>query len=309
MRLSAKIFSAIDVGSNAIRYIIAEMQPNSPIKVLKKIRVPIRLGKDVFLTGTISSESLEAAEGAFSRFKDLNHKFKVHQCRAVATSASREAQNGKEFVERIRKQTGINIEVIDGTLEGQLVHKAITHELDLNGKNCMGIDVGGGSVEVTFSQGESITSTQSFPLGTVRLLDQMQKNKIGEDGLPLLIGGLIKPLVDHVHSFSDKHKIHSAIGTGGNLESLGRLKIQLLKKTPNTFLTLSELHDILDRLLALNVKQRIEKLDMRPDRADVIVPAAQVVATIMRQAEVEKILIPGVGLRDGLLWDMFSKIP
>lgn len=306
--MSVKTFSAIDVGSNAMRIIIAELKPNSPIKVLKKVRVPIRLGKDVFLGGSISENTLAAAERAFIRFKELNQKFNVAACRAVATSATREALNGKEFIDRIAKSSGIQIDIIDGTLEGQLVHKAITHELELKNKKAMGIDIGGGSVEITFSEENKIISTQSFPLGTVRLIDQMQKNKVGEEGLPLLIGKLIGPLSSHIYSYVEHEKLDFAIGTGGNLECLGRLKIQLLKKTPNTFVTLFELHEIMEKLNKLTIKQRIEKLDMRPDRADVIVPACYVIATVMRQAEVEKILIPGVGLRDGLLWSMYETL-
>lgn len=302
--MPTRVMSAIDIGSNAMRILIAEMNPSHPLKVVKKLRIPVRLGKDVFLSGSISEESLQAAEKAFVKFKSLNEKYKVEKCRAVATSASREAKNGAEFTRRIFEKTGISIEIIDGIEEGLLVHKAVTHEIDVRHKKVMGIDIGGGSVEVTFSDGMDIRSTQSFPLGTVRLLDQMNKHQLGEDGLPLLIGKLIAPLSRHIHQYVDVNKIDFAVGTGGNLEALGRLKVQLLKKTPNTFLTLIELHEILDKLGNISIKQRIEKLDMKPDRADVIVPAGKVVATILRQAETDKILIPSVGLRDGILWSL-----
>lgn len=296
-------FSAIDIGSNAIRLMIAEKR-DGRIQILKKHREPLRLGQDVFESGVISSETLKKAVKVFQAFQELHQKFAVHKYRALATSATREAQNQNEFVQKIKEQTGIQIEVIDGHIEAQLIQLAVEKELSLENKVTLSLDIGGGSVEVTFVKNSNTISTRSFPLGTVRLLQQLKKRGLKEDQLEILIGENLKDLTRHIHQFVDNHSVDFAIGTGGNLECMGRLKVQLLKKTPNTFITLQELGRIIFELKKLSVKQRIEKLELRPDRADVILPACLVAEMVLRQSEVEKMLLPAVGLRDGIIWDI-----
>lgn len=295
--------SAIDIGSNAIRMIVGEVR-DQRLHVVKKFRAPVRLGKDVFHDGEISEKVLKETEKAFERFAEINKKFKVEHCRAVATSAVREARNRQSLVGRILKQSRIQIEVIDGIEEARLIHAAVRREVDLNRRRLLLIDIGGGSVEVTFSEGGLMSATQSFPMGTVRLLQFLEKRKLDEKGLRVIMGEFVTPLSRYIESHADTTGLELAVGTGGNLECMGRLKVQLLGRTPNTFVSLSELVLISRRLESLTVKERIEKLELRPDRADVIVPAVLLVKTILRQAGVEKILIPGVGLRDGLLWSV-----
>ncbi|MFP5520735.1 MAG: hypothetical protein ACLGGX_12590, partial [Bdellovibrionia bacterium] len=237
-------------------------------------------------------------------FAASHRKYKVQKYRAVGTSASREAKNSNDLIAAIKNQSGLQLEIIDGDEEARLINLAIAKELDLTGKKTMGIDVGGGSVEITFSESGKIHSSESFPVGTVRVLEQLKKRKLNEDQVEIIFGEVLPAISRHVHSFSDSQKIDFAVGTGGNLECLGRLKVQLLHRTPNTFVTLSELGQIISQLRKMTYKQRIEKLDLRPDRADVIVPASLLVELIMRQAEIEKLVIPAVGLRDGLLWSL-----
>lgn len=297
--------SAIDIGSNAIRMMVADVHEQAPhVHVIKKYRAAVRLGHDVFTQGTISPASLEVAKATFHRYAQTNQELGVTKCRAVATSASREAKNQKEFVDLIWKTSGIKIEVIDGTEEGRLIHLAVRKELALDNRRSMLIDVGGGSVEVTFSQGDRIVSTKSFPMGTVRVLEALTKRNLNESHLNIIMGEFMGELGAHIYKNTDFDPVDFAIGTGGNLECLGKLKTQLLERAPHTFLTLAELTAIIERLKTFKVKERIEKLHLRPDRADVILPAAVLVQTIMRQAETEKILIPSVGLRDGLIWSM-----
>jgi exopolyphosphatase/guanosine-5'-triphosphate,3'-diphosphate pyrophosphatase len=299
--------SAIDVGSNAIRMIVADILDSAPfISIIKKFRAPVRLGHDVFTTGIIGPASLEIAKNTFMQFAEINQKFQVQTYRAVATSASREALNSTDFLNEIRNSSGINVELIDGTKEGQLIHLAVSKEVELGNKNTMLIDIGGGSVEVTFSKGSNIVDTKSFPMGTVRILETLTKRKMNENHLNILMGEFIGELTGHIYKNCDHDPISFAIGTGGNLECLGQLKLQLLKKSPKSFLTLAELNEIIEKLRAHSIKDRIEKLHLKPDRADVIVPAAVMVQTIMRQAETQKIVIPGVGLRDGLIWSMID---
>lgn len=297
--------SAIDIGSNAIRMMVAEITDTPPfVRIDKKFRAPVRLGHDVFTSGAISPETLEMAKSTFLQFAEKNRQYQVANCRAVATSACREAKNRQDFVDEIRKTTGIEINVIDGTEEGRLIHLAVCKEVDLIGKKTMLIDIGGGSVEVTFSRGTQMSATKSFPMGTVRILENLRKRKMNESHLNIIMGEFLSALSEHIYDQCDHEAVDFAIGTGGNLESLGKLKVQLLKRTPNSFVTLAELTEIIERLRSLSVRDRIEKLKLRPDRADVIVPAALVIQTIMRQAETEKLVIPGVGLRDGIIWSM-----
>lgn len=298
--------SAIDIGSNAIRMMIAELDGvHGQLSIIKKFRAPVRLGHDVFTTGTISEHTMDLALSTFHQFSESNRKFGVTKCRAVATSACREAKNSKDFVDAIKKQSNIQIDIINGTEEGRLIHLAVQKELDLNQKKSMLIDVGGGSVEVTFSKGSKMLATKSFPMGTVRVLENLAKRKMNESHLSIIMGEFMATLGDHIYDNADHEPIDFAIGTGGNLECIGELKVQLLGKTPNTFVTFDELSQIIDKVKSLSLKDRVDKLHLRPDRADVIVPAAVLVQTIMRQSETQKLLIPRVGLRDGLIWSMF----
>lgn len=300
--------SAIDIGSNAIRMMVADISAASPIlHIDKKFRAPVRLGHDVFTSGMIGPEAMEISKATFRRFAETNQKMQVQKCRAVATSACREAKNRQEFVTEIKKISGIDIEIIDGTEEGRLIHLAVRKEVDLENKKTMLIDIGGGSVEVTFSEGPQMLATKSFPMGTVRVLENLAKRKMNESHLNIIMGEFLAELGEHIYKNVDHDPVDFAIGTGGNLECLGQLKVQLLKRTPSTFITLAELTEIIDRLRLLSIRDRIEKLGLRSDRADVIVPAAVLVQTIMRQAETEKIVIPAVGLRDGLIWSMLER--
>lgn len=297
--------SAIDIGSNAIRMMIAEISESSPtIQIVKKYRAPVRLGHDVFTTGTISQETLDIAVATFKKFAETNQKLHISKCRAVATSASREAKNKQEFIDLILQESGIHIEIINGTEEGRLIHLAVRKELELDSKKTMLIDVGGGSVEVTFSQGGTLLDTKSFPMGTVRVLEGLAKRRMNESHLNIVMGEFLPELATHIYKNTDHDPVDFAIGTGGNLECLGQLKVKMLKKSPSTFLTLAELTTIIDQLKLISIKDRIDKLELRPDRADVIIPAAVLVQTILRQAETEKIVIPAVGLRDGIIWSM-----
>jgi exopolyphosphatase/guanosine-5'-triphosphate,3'-diphosphate pyrophosphatase len=143
-------------------------------------------------------------------------------------------------------------------------------------------------------------------MGTVRILENLQKRNLNENHLNVIIGEFLEKIGSHIYKHNDLEPAAFAIGTGGNLESLGKLKLQLLQKSPHTFLTLNELTLIIEKLRAVKIKDRIEKIGLRPDRADVIVPAAMIVQTIMQQAETEKILIPYVGLRDGIILSMLN---
>jgi len=271
-------------------------------KILKKYRSSVRLGKDVFNEGHISDKTLREASRAFEEFAEINREFKVKKTRAVATSAVREAKNKSKFVSEIYKSSGIDLEIIDGLEEASLIHLAVYKELDLHQKKIMLIDIGGGSVEITFSDDCYIDATKSFPLGTVRILEQLKKKKWEETHLDLIIADHISALSQYIDSEQGSHRLDFAVGTGGNLETLADLKKIIFGKSNKRTLTLSEVEKILETLKQTTIKDRIQKLGMRPDRADVIVPAVSVIFTLMRLSETRRLVIPGVGLRDGLLW-------
>ena len=300
--MSRKI-SAIDIGSNAIRMMIAELHSGQMFSY-KKYRSSVRLGSDVFKQGTISEQTIQQAEEAFVHFAHLNKKFNIDQCRAVATSATREAQNKNELIQRIERKSKIKIDVISGIEEARLIFNAVKNEIVLDNKNAVLIDVGGGSVEVTQVENAKLKVSQSFPLGTVRLLDALSKKKMSENHLKIVLGDHMQSLNHFIQKNFNGQNFEFAIGTGGNLECMARLKLDLLKKSPNSYCTLEELIQISDLLKTIPIKDRISKLKLRPDRADVIVPALLVVKTILRQYGIRKILIPCVGLRDGILWGM-----
>lgn len=322
-----KTIAAIDVGSNAIRMVIADVEKNGrpntaghgrtdgrtddrpKIVLVKKYRVPIRLGADVFESGKISDKNIKEAVEAFAKFSQVSRKHKVGKNRAVGTSALREAKNQQAFVEIIRRKTGIQIEVIDGDLEAKMIYEAVRSQVDLEKSRSLLIDVGGGSVELTYSDHGQIESCKSFPFGTVRTLDHLKKRHLDEEQLNLVIGDFIRPLSQFVHAQKSAHRIEFAVGTGGNLEALGKLKPRLLNKNSPSEITDAELEQMIQKLRKMSLKDRITKLEMRPDRADVIIPAALVVQATLRQASVHRLLIPYVGLKDGILLSLLQNPP
>ena len=297
----SRFIAAIDIGSNAIRMVIAEHNL-SQLRLVKKFRFPIRLGADVFKDGKISTKNLKQSARTFKKFQELTEKYHIQQMRAVGTSALREAKNGKAFIEFIRRKSGILIETIDGVEEARLIHQAVGREINLDEHCALLIDIGGGSVELTFSDRSMMTATHSFPLGTVRILESLRKRKLTESQMGIIIGDFIGPLTHFLQSNDPGHPLSFAVGTGGNLEALGHLKPLLLNEQSPTYLSLKDLSEIINKLQKMSVKERIEKLGMRPDRADVIVPAAIVIKTVMEQASLDKLLIPHVGLKEGLIW-------
>lgn len=304
-----KIYSAIDIGSNAIRMLIAEINFDTTtrshyIREIKKIRSPVRLGKEVFLDKPISAKTMQESLETFEHFKNINTKYAVQMTKAVATSALREAKNKFEFIDKIEKKTNIKIELIDGFKEAELIFLAVQKESNLSSKKVVLVDIGGGSVEVTLVENSKMIATHSFPLGTVRILDQLLKRNMNESHLKIIMADQLGPVSNFISNNRFDSNVDFATGTGGNLECMARLKWDILKRTSNSFITLEELVDIYSFLEKLPLKDRIEKLNLRPDRADVILPAILTIKMILRQCEANRILIPRVGLRNGLLWSM-----
>jgi exopolyphosphatase / guanosine-5'-triphosphate,3'-diphosphate pyrophosphatase len=300
--------AAIDVGTNAMRLVIGSIHADHRIELLENLREPVRLGKDVFATGLLSEETTERAIEAFQKFKGLIDKYGVEHLRAVATSATREALNSDIFIDRIAQATGIDLTAIGGEEEARLIHLAVADRVNLRNKRALLIDIGGGSVEVTLVSDGSILATVSFNMGTVRLLQKLEQERVGEPRFNQLVREYADATRKWLETQIGQYKLDLCIATGGNAEALGDLRKRLFGKDSQFVITRQELDALVDTLQGMSYAVRIHELRLRPDRADVIVPASIVLQTIARQAGVEQVLVPNVGLKDGLLLDIVREL-
>jgi len=297
----SQVVAAVDVGSNAIRMVLATVSRDGDVQLLQALREPVRLGRDVFDGGVISEETTERALEAFGRFRALADETGARQIRAVATSALREAHNREVFVDRVLRETNIDIHLIGGEEEARLVTLAVARTVKLSGKVAMLIDIGGGSVEVTIMRDGEISAARSFNMGTVRMLQRMRDDDEGN------FHRLVREYAEITHIWLDTalagDKVDVCVGTGGNCEALSALA-KTQRGGREGPIAMAELDVLVKILKALNFQERMDRFGMRPDRADVIVPAAIVLQTLMQQAGAEALTVPGVGLKDGLLYDM-----
>ncbi len=287
------VFAAIDIGSNAIRLLFCRVYTVDGKAHFSKeelIRMPIRLGEDVFLQGKISEEKANRLITALKGYGELIKAYGVKGYRAVATSAMRDAQNGSDIIARVKNETGLSVEIIDGKNEAALVFSNHIEEL-LNPRHAyLYIDVGGGSTELTLYFDNKVVAAKSFNIGTVRmLLDKVQKDEWEEMKIWL------KRNTNGIHPLS-------AIGSGGNINKI--FKISGKKETKH--LNYDKLKGIYEMLCSYTYQERIERLDLKPDRADVIIPAAKIFLTVMKNADIDKVFVPQVGLSDGLVHRMYE---
>jgi exopolyphosphatase/guanosine-5'-triphosphate,3'-diphosphate pyrophosphatase len=300
--------AAIDVGSNALRMTVGEVDDSWAVKAIENIRIPVRLGQDVFTGGRLEETSMQHTEDAFRRFQRVAKDFDVFRMRAVATSAMREAGNGNILVDRIFRLSGIKVDIIDSDEEARLIHLAVAQTLDITNKRTLLMDIGGGSVEVTISTGNNIIFTGSFNMGAVRLLKILEKEGSPEQTFSQLVTEYAEPARRQIEREIGDEKISVCVGTGGNVEEIGRLRQKLFKTESDRFITLNELAKLIDRLSAMSIEDRIHEFKLRPDRADVILAAAIVLHLIANQAHVKQIAIPNVGLKDGILLDIAKEL-
>lgn len=302
---------AIDVGSNAMRLAIANVNRAGELTIVTSMREPVRLGKDSFAAGYIREETAERALEAFGRFKAKLDEHGSRHVRAVATSALREAHNRDVFVDRVMQETGIDLAVIGGEEEARLISLAVSYHMSLRDKLAMLIDIGGGSVEVTLVEDGDILDTESFRMGTVRLIERFRRDGTPED----VFHQQVREYIDVSHVWlADKlgnpaeggRQVDLCVGTGGNCEALRELA-KTLGDTGNV-ITVKNLDTLCDHLLKATYDERMQRYGLRPDRADVIVPAALVLQQLLRQVGVDRLHVPGVGLKDGLLVDMLPDV-
>ncbi len=300
--------AAIDVGSNAIRLAIGSVNGDRKLTIVENIREPVRLGQDVFKKGTIAEDTIERAMEAFVRFKQLIENHGAKWSRAVATSATREALNRELFIDRVAQASGIELNVIGPEEEARLIHLGVAEKVSLKSKLAMLVDIGGGSAEISLVEDGQILSTESFRMGAVRLLQVLEEKKHGERHFNQLVREYVDAAQKRIKKEIGSRKIELCVGTGGNIESLGQLRSDLFGKDRSNVITKDELDTLVKKLQGMTYEERIQELKLRPDRADVIVPASVVLQKIVKLADVDEVIIPNVGLKDGLLVDMAQEL-
>ena len=296
--------AAIDIGSNAIRLSIGRIENDRKVTVLDNFRDPVRLGRDVFTERVISEETMDAAIETFKRFREIIDRNNATFTRAVATSALREAMNRDSFTDNISHACGIDIEVINPEEEARLIYLAVADKVNLKNKTALLIDIGGGSTEITLTVDGSIISTESYRLGTVRLLQVLEEKKQGEKKFNLLVQEYVEAARRRLKKEIGGKKIDLCVGTGGNIEAFGALRKDLLGKERNGSFSSDDLNSILKKLTSLSFEERVREIRLRPDRADVIIPASIILQEIVKLAGIQEVIVPGVGLKEGLMIDM-----
>ena len=287
-------FSAIDIGSNAVRLLLAGVFEDGFTPTFKKmslIRMPIRLGDDAFTRNRISEEKIAELVKTMVGFKHLMDAFQPIDSMACATSAMREAENGPEICERIRDASGIQVEIIDGKREAGVIFQNKSADLFGGFNSYLYVDVGGGSTDITlFSQGRIVTSG-SFDIGTIRLLEKLVSPQYW------------KKMRNWIKTYTAPYASVAAIGSGGNINKIFRLANCKNGKP----LSYSKMMKVRRFLKHFTNDQRITELGLRPDRADVIIPAADIYLKVMKWGKIKQIFVPIVGLADGIVHILYDK--
>lgn len=287
-------FAAIDIGSNAIRFQVSTVLPSEEtrpmFKKLEYIRFPLRLGHDVFTAGRISDKSKEKFRKLMKAYKLLIELYEVDDYMFCATSAMRESENGFELAREVMEEFGITINIIDGNREAEMINRAISSFL---GKDTyLHIDVGGGSTELNvYLEGKKI-KTRSFKIGSVRILEHNDSPVMWQD-MESWIRENVKKEYGKV----------TAVGTGGNISKI----FELAKIKPGKTMSLRKVKQLQEMIGKYSLEDRIYKLQMNPDRADVIIPAANIYVKVMEWAHSANILVPEVGLKDGIMLQLYEQ--
>lgn len=294
----SKCFAGIDIGSNAIRLLLKRGYPNRPELPLEKvqlIRVPIRLGEDVFTDGKISKTKRTHLLSLMKAYREIMSIYDVSAYRACATSAMREASNGKRVSREIEKLSGIKIEIISGEEEARLVSDIRLRLATPKSKYALFVDVGGGSTELNLFSGGQPLSSASFPIGTVRMLEGKVTNEAYE------------AFVDALSKIASNYEDFTVIGTGGNINKLARLGKNAASTETERYIATEELRGLFDELAPLTMKERMDRFNLKRDRADVIVPAARIFLAVADALKVKGISVPTCGLADGIIDDIYEE--
>lgn len=287
--LQIKKYGAIDIGSNAMRLLVANIveQKGKPAQFSKSslVRVPIRLGQDAFTVGEISEENIERMVDAVKAYSLLMKVHKVEKYMACATSAMREALNGEDVVAHIKKKTGVKIHIIDGKKEAKIIASTDLHHLIKTDETYLYVDVGGGSTEFTlFSEGKMVTS-KSFKAGTVRFLNNQVTDSVWTE------------IEKWIKAYTKDYQNVTLIGSGGNINKLFKMS----GKTQDKPLTLSYVQNQFNVLNKMTYEERVSDLGLNADRADVIIPASKIYLNAMKWSGAKQIYVPKIGLSDGIV--------
>ena len=315
-------FGAIDVGSNAIRLRVVEVHqpradasqldlalpPDAEWREVASQRAPVRLGTEVFLTGKLTPASIGAACAALRDFKSAMDDARVDAYRAVATSAVREASNSATFVERARREAGIDLEVIEGVEEARIIELAVARRLGDAWRDALLVDVGGGSTELTHLADGEHASSVSLPIGTVRLLEQFASKGAALDkkGARLLAEAIERVLAEALPRLRSV-RFGAVVGTGGNVETLADLCPQKGGVGPHRAIDVAAMRAFYNKAIRLSAAERREAYGLRPDRADTIVPATAIFLRVAEALDAPSVVAPGVGLKEGILDELALK--
>ena len=287
-------YAAIDIGSNAVRLLIADIVENDHTYSFKKntlVRVPLRLGDDAFLDQHISDKKITDLVKTMQAFRNLMDVYKCSDYIAYATSAMREAKNGPEIVQKVQTLADINLEIVHGQKEANIIYSShIERNLEKN-KNYLYIDVGGGSTELSVFSDSKMIASQSFNIGTIRILDNQDKEETWNE------------MHDFVKEHTKVYKSITGIGTGGNINKIFKIS----EEKENVPLTFNRLKSIYNYLNSFSLKDRINVLGLNNDRADVIIPACEIYLTLMKWASIKNMYVPKVGLVDGIIQTLIEK--
>jgi exopolyphosphatase/guanosine-5'-triphosphate,3'-diphosphate pyrophosphatase len=288
--------AAIDIGSNAARLLIADViqdkEGKPQFNKLNLVRVPLRLGFDVFEKGEISKEKRGMVLQTMKAYGHLINAYGVKNVIACATSAMRDAANSADLIRKIKLETGLEIEIISGDLEASIIYENHVAENMDTDHSYLYIDVGGGSTELTFFAENKLVFKQSFNIGTIRLLKDMVDDDKWND------------VKDFIKNKTKGYKKIIAIGTGGNINKV----FSLSKKKDGKPLSLDSLKDYYKEISSFSIDERMNLYKLREDRADVIVPALQIYINVMRWADADEIYVPKIGLADGLVQHLYYEL-
>ena len=284
--------AAIDIGSNAVRLLVSEAVPyreTVDFTKLTLLRIPLRLGVDVFQNGFIGEEKASALKKSIQAFQLIMDIYGVERFRACATSAMRDAQNGAELVKAIFQETGLQIDIITGKEEAAIIYDTHMMESEPEGETRLYVDVGGGSTELTmYSEGKRILQ-DSFNVGTLRLLNSQVPDRVWND-----MKSAVKSSVKGVKNLS-------IIGSGGNINKL----FSISKTKEGKSLSLTQMDTYYKSMSNLSVLERMHEYNLRQERAEVIVPALQIYTSILKWSDVNEIGVPRIGLADGLIRELY----
>lgn len=289
------ILAAIDIGSNAARLLICEVVikgKETEFNRLNIVRIPLQLGFDVFEKGFIGSRKKKMLIDTIKAYKQLMKVYEVEHYMACATSAMRDAQNSKEIIKEIETETSIEIEIISGELEAEIIYENHIAELLDKEHSYLYMDVGGGSTELTLYHNNELVLQKSVNIGTVRMLTNKVTDETWEE------------LKDICKNIAEKYNHVTGIGSGGNINKI----FSLLRSKNEKYLHANAVKEMQKEILQLSVDERMKKYNIKKDRAEVIVPAIQIYMNLFKWCGIEQILVPKIGLADGLIQHLYDQV-